>query len=173
VRKDITALMIVIAVTALSSRALASNVGFSFGINIGNVPAPMYAPQPVVIDAPPEFVAQPAMGLYVAVGTPYDLFYAADRYYLCRGNLWYAAPYYNGPWVQVGCRTLPRGLRRYPIDRIRNMRDEGGDYGHNGYRKFRPEWNDRRDRHARWEGERPYGVEHHRHARQWEGDDYD
>jgi hypothetical protein len=163
--------MIFVALATLAPRAHASNVGFNFGINIGNVPAPVYAPQPVVIDEPPEFVAQPAMGFYAAVGTPYDLFYAANRYYLCRGNMWYAASYYNGPWVQVGYRALPWSLRRYPIAGIRYMRDEGGGYDYNEYRRFRPEWNDWRDRHAGWEGERPNEVEHHRHDRHWGDDD--
>ncbi len=170
-RKGITGLMIVIAVTALASSALASNVGFSFGINVG--PPPVYAPQPVVIEEPPQFVAPPALGFYAAVGTPYDLFYAADRYYLCRGNAWYSAPYYNGPWMQVGYRALPWSLRRYPIARIRHMRDEGGDDGYYGYSHFRPEWNGWRDRHAGWEGERGYEVRHQRPAGHWEDDDDD
>ncbi len=172
-RKSITGLMIVFAVTTLASSANASNVGFNFGINVGNVPAPVYAPQPVVIDEPPEFVAQPALGFYAAVGTPYDLFYAANRYYLCRGNAWYASPYYNGPWVQVGYRTIPWGLRRYPIAKIRYIRDEGyrhHDDDYNDYRQFRPDW---RDRHARWEGGKPCEVAHRHNERHWEDDDED
>ncbi len=172
-RKGITGLMIVFAVATLASSANASNVGFNFGLNVGNIPAPVYAPPPVVIDQPPEFVAEPSMGFYAAVGTPYDLFYAANRYYLSRGNMWYAAPNYNGPWVQVGYRTIPWSLRRYPISRIRYMRDEGGGDDYNQYRHFRPEWNDRRYRHARWEGVKPCEVAHHRHERHWRDDDED
>ncbi len=166
--------MIVFASMTLASSAFASNVSFSFGINVSPAPvyaAPVYAPPAVVIDEPPEFVAPPALGFYAAVGTPYDLFYAANRYYLCRGNAWYSAPYYNGPWVQVGYRALPWGLRKYPVERIRYMRDEAGYDDYNGYRHFRPEWNEWRDRSAGWGGRRPYEVRHHRHARQWE--DYD
>ncbi len=169
------------AVMALASSALASNVGFSFGINVGNIPAPVYAPPvyappayappAVVIDEPPEFVAPPTMGFYAAVGTPYDLFYAANRYYLCRGNAWYSAPYYNGPWVQVGYGALPWGLRRYPIARMRYMRDTAGYDDYYGYRHFRPERNDWRGGHRGWEGERVYQVRHHHHARYWADDD--
>ncbi len=176
-RRSIIGLMIVIAVATLAPRAHASNVGFNFGVNIGNIPAPVYAAPPVVIEEPPEFVVQPALGLYAAVGTPYDLFYAANRYYLSRGNGWYTAPYYNGPWVQVSYRELPWGLRRYPIARIRYFRDEGcrhnGDDDNYDYRHFRPEWQDWRDRQARWEGEKPCAVAHHRHDRRWENDDDD
>lgn len=124
-KQGILGLTSVIAVAATASSAHAANVGFNFGLNIGNIPVPVPVPPPVVIESPPEFVAQPSMGFYAAVGTPHDLFYASNRYYLCRGNAWYAAPYYNGPWVQVGYRSVPRGLRRYPIARIRHMRDEG------------------------------------------------
>lgn len=169
--------MIVIAVATLVSSANASNVGFNFGLNIGNVPEPVYAPQPVVIEEPPEFVAQPAMGFYAAVGTPYDLFYAANRYYLCRGNMWYAAPNYNGPWVQVGYRAVPWNLRRYPIVKIRHMRDEGSrrylEDDNYGYRHFRPEWSDWRERRARWQEEKPCEVKYQRHSRRWENDDDD
>jgi hypothetical protein len=182
-RKAIIGLMMVFAVTTLATSANASNVGFSFGINIG-VPATVYAPPPVVyapppvvIDSPPEFVAQPGLGFYAAMGTPYDLFYAANGYYLYRGNMWYAAPNYNGPWVQVGYRTIPWSLRRYPMARIRYMRDEGCrhyyDDDNYGYRHFRPERNDWRDRHARWDGEDPREVGHSHHYRHWENDDED
>jgi len=181
-KKSLSGLTIVFAVAATAFSAHAANVGFNMGINIGTipvpvvasppvlaVPAPLYAPPPpLVFDEPPEFVAQPSMGFYAAVGTPHDLFYASNRYYLCRGNAWYVAPYYNGPWVQVGYRSVPWGLRRYPIARIRHMRDEGcrnyrdDDYG---YRHFRPAWKDWHERHARWEGEREYGR---RHDGRWE-----
>jgi hypothetical protein len=50
----------------------------------------------MVIDEPPEFVAQLAMGFYAAMG-------------------------------ESGCRALQWSLRRYPIARIRYMRDERGD----------------------------------------------
>ncbi len=113
------------------------------------------------------------MGFYAAVGTPYDLFFAANRYYLCRGNMWYAAPNYNGPWVQVGYRSIPWSLRRYPIARIRYMRDRAGDDDYYEYRRFRPVWNDWRNRHARWEGEKPCEVRNHRDERRWEDDDDD
>ena len=169
-RKAIIGLMMVFAVATLATSANASNVGFSFGINVG-VPAPVYAPPPVVIDSPPEFVAQPGMGFYAAMGTPYDLFYADNGYYLYRANTWYAAPDYNGPWVQVGYRSIPWGLRRYPMARIRYMRDEGFrhyDRDNYGYRHFRPEWSDWRDRHARWNGENP--REHRHHYRDWRND---
>jgi hypothetical protein len=141
----------------------ASNVDFSVGINIGNQPrvavpvpvappaTPVYAPPPVVIDEPPEFIAPPELGFYAAVGVPYDLFFVGSRYYLCRGNAWYAAPNYNGPWVSVRYKTLPWSLRRYPSERVRYFRDAG-------YRHYR-------------EGGNPYWERHHFHPeKRWKDD---
>lgn len=136
--------------------AYASNVDFSVGINIGNQPRvaapvvvapPVYAP-PVVIEEPPEFIAPPELGFYAAVGVPYDLFFVASRYYLCKGNVWYSGPRYNGPWVSVHYRSLPREIRRYPFEKIRYYRDAG--YGH--YRR----------------GDNPYWERHHFHPeKEW------
>ncbi len=162
-KKYIITLICALAITASASLA---NAGFNLGINVGipapvyvapppaYAPPPVYAAPPVDIEEEPEFVAQPGSGFYMAVGTPYDLFYAGNRYYLCRGDAWYAASYYNGPWARVGYRGLPWGLRRYPIARMRYFRDEAyrhrGD-GYYGYRHFHPERHGGWGRQARWE----------------------
>jgi hypothetical protein len=127
------------------SQAFASDVGFSVGINVGSpgVVAPVYAPQPVFIEEPPEFIAPPQLGFYVAAGVPYDLFFAGNLYYFCRGNVWYKSPYFNGPWAPVHYNNIPYALRRYPVERIHHYRDnyfrqyrEYGDW--RGYQHFRP-----------------------------------
>lgn len=157
-RKYLVMLVSLFAVAASVSLVQASDVGFNIGVNLG-IPAPVVVAPPVDVVEPPEFVAQPGAGFYVAVGTPYDIFYAGDRYYRCRGNAWYAAPYYNGPWASVGYRAVPWQLRRYPIARLHSFRDEwgrrrgGGYYG--GYGHFRPE------RHGGWEGRRHGGMMGH------------
>jgi hypothetical protein len=178
VKKYIIAFFAAVAMLASVPGAQASDVGFSLGVNLGNVVARFYAPPVstpprVAFREPPEFVAQPGLGFYFAVGTPYDLFYTANRYYLCRGNAWFAAPYYNGPWVQIGYGGLPWALRRYPVARLRYFRDKGcrhyRDYGY-GYGHFRPErrgW----DRHARWDSGLPGGMGHHGHGMHWGNDE--
>ena len=170
------------AVTVLASvpGAQASDVGVSLGVNFGNVVAgfyapPVYTPPQVAFREPPEFVARPGLGFYFAVGTPYDLFYASDRYYLCRGNAWFAAPYYDGPWVRIGYNGLPWALRRYPVARLRYFRDDGWrHYRHDGYGygHFRPEWRGR-DRHDRWNGGMHGGMGMGGHGRgmRWGNDD--
>jgi hypothetical protein len=128
------ALALVMPVT----QAHASHVNFNVGVNVGVPVAPVYVNPPVVIEGPPEFVAPPELGFYVAVGVPYDLFYFSNRYYLCRGNVWYESPYYNGPWLTVGFRDVPYGLRRLPFDRIHYYRDGYNRRYHNaGGREFR------------------------------------
>lgn len=161
-KKRAAALVTLIAVAAMAPVARASNVGFNGGVNIGNVPAPVYVSPPVMTGEPPEFAAQPAMGFYAAVGTPYDLFLVGGRYYLCRGDKWYSASDHNGPWVRIGYRDIPWSLRRHPVDRVRYLRDEerrhnldddGSGRGH-----FRPQWNDWHDGPGRWQREKPRDV---------------
>ena len=160
VKKHLVTLMSLVVVVVSVSFANASNVGLNIGINLGNPPVPVAVAPPLEVVEPPEFMAQPGLGFYVAVGTPYDLFYAGNRYYTCRGSAWYSAAYYGGPWVSVGYRTLPRELRRYPIAKLRYFRDEWGrhrgDVSYAGYGHFRPERRGGVERHARWD-ERGHG----------------
>ena len=124
------------------TQAQASNVNFNVGVNVGMPTAPVYAAPPVAIVEPPLFVAPPQLGFYVAYGLPYDLFFYGNSYWLSRGGIWYSSSFYNGPWVQVGYRSVPYGIRKYPFDRIHYFRDNYyRDYrGHGGpeYRHFRP-----------------------------------
>jgi hypothetical protein len=134
-----------VALVVPVSQADASRVGVSLGINIGvpAVVAPVYAPQPVVIEEPPQFFAPPGLGFYIATGVPYDLFFASNRYYLHRANAWYSSSYYNGPWVTVGYNTIPHGIRSLPFERVHYYRDNyyrhysNDRYGRD-YRHFRP-----------------------------------
>jgi len=155
-----------------ASHAFASNVDFNIGINIGNrppavVPVPVpppppvaYAP-PIVIEEPPLFIEPPELGFHVAVGIPYDVFYVGANYYLCKGNVWYSAPHYNGPWVVTRYKTLPWKLRRYPFEKVRYYRDAGYRHyrgGHDPYWKshhFRPQhgWKEARRVERKWEKE--------------------
>jgi hypothetical protein len=171
-----------------SSISHASNVGFDVNINVGNrapqVAVPVPPPPPVVVAAPPQvvmeeppvFIVPPALGFYVAVGIPQDIFFISGSYYLYRGNLWYQAPRYNGPWVTVPHKRLPPGLRKHRYEKIRHIRDEeyrnyqsGGD--HYRGKHFRPEkeWKERRkEDHQRWKEEKRQEKEerkHHKHHR--------
>lgn len=144
------ALAVILPVT----QSYAGHVNFNFGVNVGVPVAPAYGAPPVIIDAPPEFVAPPQLGFYVAVGVPYNLYFYGNNYWLWRGGAWYSAPYYNGPWISVGINSVPYGLRRYPINRVHYYRDDyyRRYHGHGGpdYRHFRPGHHEMgRDGHGR------------------------
>lgn len=111
------------------TQAQAGHVNFNVGVNVGVPVAPAYVAPPVTIVEPPEFVAPPELGFYVAYGVPYDLYFYGNRYWLWRSGVWYSAPFYNGPWVTVGIRNVPYGIRRFPFERVHYFRD-------NYYRRY-------------------------------------
>lgn len=130
--------------------SFASNVDFSFGINVGtrppavvpvSPPPPAYYEPPVVIEEPPLFIEPPQLGFHVAVGIPQDIFLVDASYYLHTGNAWYAAPHFRGPWVVTRYHALPWKLRRHSYEKVRYYRDAG-------YRQYRA-------------GRDPYWRHHH------------
>ena len=80
-------------------------------------------PAPVIVEAPPHMLFLPEPGVYVAVGIPYDVYFIGGRYYYLHGDHWFWGPGYRGPWTYVEYRTLPPGLRRYKVVRLREYRD--------------------------------------------------
>ena len=80
-------------------------------------------PSEVYVEQAPQFVYSPALGLYVAVGVPYDLAYNGVDYFYFYGGRWYRGPYYNGPWLLATRRYYPRALLRFGIVNIRYYRD--------------------------------------------------
>jgi len=138
-------------------------------------PAVVEAP-PVVVEAAPEMMYMPEAGIYVAVGTPYELFFINGRYFYFNSGRWYASRGgYGGPWTHVEHRSLPPGLRRNRIERIhefrdrawRDYRDHGPEYRGRHFRaeegRGRGEHEGRRDRGDRGNhGERDHGRGHDR-----------
>jgi hypothetical protein len=165
--------------------AYASNVDFNVGVNISNRPqVAVPAPQPVYVppvpvaappveiemEEPPEFIEPPQLGFYAAVGVPFNLYFAANQYYLFKGNTWYAAPRYNGPWVSVRYASLPRVLRRYPHEKIQYYRDSG-------YRHYRrggdPYWERHRFHPEKaWKEQRKAEKEYRKEERRAEKEDW-
>ena len=85
-------------------------------INIG-------PPPPVVVHAAPTMLFLPEPAIYVAVGTPYDIFFIDGRYYYFHGDNWFWASGYRGPWVHVVYRSLPLGLRKFKVHHLRQYRE--------------------------------------------------
>ncbi len=111
-------------------------------VSLPPAPPVVLSPEPpqVILGAPPRFIYSNALGFYVAVETPHDLIFLDGRYYLLSDGFWYAAPYYDGPWVLVKAGRLPMALHRFRYEDIRRHRDFE-------YHVF---INDRRRYHGRW-----------------------
>jgi len=172
----------VLAVAGAAQVAFASDVGVGVDIHIGNrpavvpVPVPAPLPPPVVIEEPPLFLYPPELGCGVAVDVPYDVFFVSGFYYLNRGDHWYRAPHYDGPWVGTRHKHLPPGLRRHRFERIHYYRDREyrayrDDHDHYRGRHFRPdkerkkELKERRKEDKRWEKEeRKHEKRHGKHG---------
>lgn len=149
-------------------------------------PEPVYAPTRPVYDAPLEvievrsdidFVFPTALGFYVAVGVPYDLFYLDDCYYHYRDGRWLRARSSRGPWVAQRYRDLPPALRRHRVERIREYRNReyviySRDRNHYRGRHFRSDkelWKEqRREAKAIRKDERRYEKEQRKDERRYE-----
>jgi len=88
-----------------------------------NVTVNIGPPAPVIVEAPPHMLFLQDPGVYAAVGIPYDVFFIGGRYYYLHGNNWFWGPGYGGPWTYVQYRTLPPGLRKYKVVRLREYRE--------------------------------------------------
>jgi hypothetical protein len=140
----VAAVLVAVAAAATAEARVNLNVNVDIPVPVAPAPAPMVsnypppaypppapvvvAPPPVpaeqvVIQEPPNFLYSPNLGFYVSVGSPYDMVYLDNGYYLYRAGYWYYSPYYYGPWSYVGPRRLPMGLRRYKYEQIRRFRD--------------------------------------------------
>ncbi len=172
----VPALLLIIATAAtMAAPVQASDVRFNVGINFPAVPVQVasYSPGRVMIDEPMEFIPLPQLGFSAAVGTPYDVFSIGTNYYLNRGDTWYRAGNYRGPWVTVSSGTIPWKLRRNSVERIRTIReteyrrhDRGAYYGSGTHRGQDNEWNNRHD-NDRWADNRRWDDNGERRERHW------
>ena len=114
----------VLAVLALAAFTLdgvpalaGANVNVSVGLPIAVAPAPVVvAPQPVYVQNPPDMVVIPGSSVYFAPGVSIDLFFHSGYWWNRRGDHWYRANGYNGPWSAVGPRHVPGPVYRVPAN---------------------------------------------------------
>ena len=64
---------------------------------------------PAYVGPPPDMVWVPGLRVYVAVGSPYPIFFLDSYYYHWYRGYWYRGPGYDGPWARI--RTPPPGIR--------------------------------------------------------------
>jgi hypothetical protein len=73
-------------------------------------------PQPVYVQQPPEMILIPSSSVYFAPGVSVDLFFYNNNWWNRRGDHWYRANAYNGPWTSVGTRHVPAPVYRVPAN---------------------------------------------------------
>lgn len=108
----------------------AAEVRIGVGINIG--------PPPIVVAEPPEIVLVPGSSVYFVPGLEFDVFFSNGYWWSPRGDRWYRARAYNGPWRVVERRFVPGPVIRVPHDYRRI-------YGHERHIPYR-EWREHRGR---------------------------
>ncbi len=100
-----------------------AGVGFYYGGGWGRPHRGWGGGLNFVIDTRPNFVPLPRYGFSAAVGTPYDLFYYDNVYYIYNNNGWYRSSYYGGPWVVIQEESLPDKIRSQRLEDIRRSRE--------------------------------------------------
>jgi hypothetical protein len=85
-------------------------------ISSGNRPA-------FVMERRPNFIDLRDLGFSVSIGSPYDIIFYGNRYYLYQNNRWYRSSSYRGPWIVIRNNRIPVQIRRHRWDDIRRYRD--------------------------------------------------
>lgn len=152
-KKRTLATLPVLVLSAVIAAASSSHAGTNVNVNVGLpvgiavAPAPVAAaPQPIYIEEPAEMVFIPRANVYFVPGVSVDLFFHDGRWWNRRGDRWYRASAYNGPWVAVGPRHVPRAVYRVPADyRTVYVREKRIPYGH---------WKKAHGKHKGWKHDR-------------------
>lgn len=94
----------------------------SVSINLG--------PPPIVVPEPPEVVLVPRSRVYFVPHQDIDVFFYGGFWWSPRGDRWFRARAYNGPWGVVERRRVPAYVTRIPKDyRVRYERERRIPYG--------------------------------------------
>ncbi len=166
-----------IPLTLCAAQSHAGNVGVDIHLGIPAppvvmVPRPAYRqPAPAFsFNETPEFIYSPFLRFSMAIGSPYDLFYDNNHYYIFSEGSWHRSSQLNGPWTIVNYRSLPPDFRRHKIDKIRQYRDREYDV----YRYHRPNHPDRHysPHHDRDDHDRDY-RDYREERRQHEHEEHD
>jgi len=138
----------------LAGAAIAAAIGFSeparaevgVSINIG--------PPQIVVSAPPAVVMIPGSQVHFVPDPQIDVFFYGGYWWSPRGDRWYRARAYNGPWGVIERGRVPRSVIYVPRDyRARYERERHVPYGQ--WKKDRNRWDrDNRKAHKQWEKER-------------------
>ncbi|HJV67108.1 MAG TPA: hypothetical protein VJ550_15355, partial [Geomonas sp.] len=73
-------------------------------------------PPPIAVAAPPEVVLVPGSNVYFVPEVNFDVFFYNGYWWSPRGDRWYRARAYNGPWATVPRRMVPAPVYGVPHD---------------------------------------------------------
>lgn len=120
--------------------------GINVNINLG--------PPPIVVANPPAVVMVPDSRVYFVPDPTIDIFFYDGYWWSPRGNRWYRARAYRGPWVVVRASIVPSAVIYMPRDyRVRYARAKRIEYVQ--WTRNRSRWErDNWKAHQRWEKER-------------------
>jgi hypothetical protein len=93
-----------------------ANAKAELNIRVGSRPS-------FIMERRPDFVELRDFGFSVSAGSPYDIVYYNNFYYLNHGGFWYRSSDYQGPWMSVRTSLLPSKIRRHRFEDIRRYRD--------------------------------------------------
>ena len=102
---------------------------------------------PLIYQAPPPMVWYPALGVYIAMDSPYRLFFYGGNYYYFRDGQWYVGLAYGGPWARIDRHRLPSHLRRFRDRDWQRYQHDAERYDHRGHNQEHPSfpaWREKR-----------------------------
>ncbi len=98
------------------------------------------------IESRPNFIMLPEQGFSVAVGSPYDIVFYDNRYYIFQDGSWYRSSNYQGPWKYIRTNNLPSRIRKHRLADIRRYRDtEYNRHTHSNMEQRRSDENNKRN----------------------------
>ena len=174
VKTTVSALLVGALLSCGTPGPASAGVDVGVSINIG--------PPPIVAPAPPEVVLVPRSQVYFVPGVEFDVFFHNGYWWSPRGDRWYRARAYNGPWHVVERRLVPGPVIGIPRDYRRLYVKERhipyGQWKKERMRHERQERHDmreheRRERHEMREHERREHREMREHEREEHGHGHD
>lgn len=95
-----------------------ADAGAEVNVQISTSSSPSF-----MIDTVPSFIYLRAQGFSISIGSPYDIVYYGNYYYIYYNGRWYRASNYHGPWFVIVNNRLPYHIRRHRWEDIRRYRD--------------------------------------------------
>jgi hypothetical protein len=68
------------------------------------------------LGGPPALVIEPGTPVYYAPAVPFNYFFYGGRYYVFAHEGWFAASSYNGPWIVVPVKKVPKPILEVPVE---------------------------------------------------------